>query len=76
MEQKQITINEVYQRLVLLERALQARGIIIGKTEESQHKADDEGELTDEFKAELEKRRKSTNYISHEEVKKRILAKK
>jgi len=35
----------------------------------------DEGDLTEEFKKELEKRRKSTNYISHEEVKKRIFVK-
>ncbi|MEK6893099.1 MAG: hypothetical protein AABX07_02755 [Nanoarchaeota archaeon] len=76
MEQKQITINEIYQRLVLLEKALQTRGILVGKTEGSKFETDNEGEFTDEFKAELEKRRKSTDYVSHEEVKKRIFSKK
>lgn len=37
---------------------------------------DEEGDLTEEIKVELEKRRKSNSYISHEEVKRRILAKK
>jgi len=35
----------------------------------------DEGDLTEEFKKELEKRRKSANYISHEEVKREFLQK-
>lgn len=66
MEQKSISLNEIYYKLLSIERALASRGIIV---------EDDEGELTDEFKKELEKRRKSTNYISHEEVKKHIFAK-
>lgn len=65
MESKQTDMKEVYRRLSLIEEALKSKGIL----------ADDEGELTDEIKAELEKRRKSKNYISHEEVKKRILGK-
>ncbi len=72
MEQKQITLEDIYRRLILLEKALQAKRIIAEKHGEF----DDEGELTDEFKKELEKRRKTTNYISHEEVKKRIFGKK
>ena len=74
MENKQITLEEIYHRLILLERALKSKGIITEK--EDYIFEDDEGELTDEFKAELEKRRKSTNYISHEEVKKRLFNKK
>ena len=54
-------------------KVLKAKGIL---TEKENYKIDDEGELTDEFKAELEKRRNSRDYISHEEVKKRISAKK
>ena len=66
MEQKHISLEEIYNKLLSIERALESKGIIA---------EDDEGELTDEFKAELEKRRKSKNYIPHEEVKKHILAK-
>ena len=71
MEQDQINIKEIYQRLLVIEEALRKKGIILDKLPE-----DNEGELTDEFKIELEKRRKSTNYISHVEVKRRILSKK
>lgn len=74
METKDITLEEIYHRLILLERALRARGIVVEEGSD-QYKLDDEGELKDEVKAELEKRRKSTKYISHEEVKKRLLAK-
>lgn len=70
-QQSQISLEVLAHRLKLIEAALQARGIIIDNVPK-----DDEGELTDEFKAELERRRKSTNYISHEEVKRRLLAKK
>ncbi len=66
MESKQTDMNEIHRRLSLIEEALKSKGIL----------RDDDGELTDEMKAELEKRRKSKNYISHEEVKKRILEKK
>ena len=67
MEQKNISLEEIYHKLLSIERALEAKGIIV---------EDDEGELTNEFKTELEKRRKSKNYISHEEVKKHIFSKK
>ncbi|MBS3084201.1 hypothetical protein J4423_05325 [Candidatus Pacearchaeota archaeon] len=76
MEQKQqITLESLYHRIILLEKALKSKGITIEK-EESQ--MDDEGELTDEFKERLEKARKTpiSEYVSHEEVKRRILAKK
>ncbi len=73
MEQQQITLEEVYHRLLALEKALKSKGITISI---EPYETDDEGELTDEFKALLEKRRKSTNYISHEEVKHRISSKK
>ena len=74
MEQRSITLEGIYKRLVLLENALRAKGIIDQKQEDFE----DEGELTDEFKAELEKRRKTPDerYISFEEVKKRALRKK
>ncbi len=71
-QQSQISLEALAHRLKMIEAALQARGIVI----DNALKEDDEGEITDEFKALLEKRRKSTNYISHEEVKKRLLAKK
>lgn len=71
-QQSQISLEELAHRLKLIEAALQERGIVVEKA----LKEDDEGELADEFKALLEKRRKSTNYLSHEEVKKRLLAKK
>ena len=67
MHQKQVSLEEIYNKLLHIERALKEKGIIL---------EEDEGELTDEFKAELEKRRKSKNYIPHEEVKMRILSKK
>ncbi|MEK6854638.1 MAG: hypothetical protein AABX73_00260 [Nanoarchaeota archaeon] len=69
MEQKQITLEEIYYKLLNIERALESKGIII---------EDDEGELTDEFKARLEKARKTplSEYIDHEEVKRKILAKR
>ncbi len=74
MESKQVTLDEVYNRLILLEKALRARGIVIEDDKNKQVKGfDDEGELRDDVKAELEKRRKSKNYISHQEVKKRLL---
>ncbi|MEK6924926.1 MAG: hypothetical protein AABW71_01670 [Nanoarchaeota archaeon] len=73
MENQQITLESLYHRIVLLEKALKSKGIIVEKEE---YKMDDEGELTDEFKERLEKARKSTNYIPHEEVKKRLFAKK
>lgn len=72
MEQTQISINEIYHRLIALEKALKLKGIL----DKDSIALDDEGELTDEFKAELERRRKSKNYISHEEVKRRILGRK
>ena len=65
MEQKQISHEEIYNRLLNIERALALKGIFV---------ADEEGELTEEFKKILEKRRHSKNYMSHEEVKKRILS--
>ena len=72
MEQKQITLEDIYHRLVLLEKALQSKGIIAKKHEEF----DDEGELTDEFKAEIEQAHRTplSEYISHEEVKKRLFS--
>jgi hypothetical protein len=77
MEQKQITLEDIYHRLILLEKALQAKGII-SKGAEKAEEFDDEGEFTDEFKAELERRRKTPDneYISHEEVKKRLFSKR
>lgn len=66
MEQKQITLEEIYKKLLSIQRALESNGIIV---------EDDEGELTEEFKTELEKRRKSKNYLSNEEVKRHIFAK-
>ena len=72
MQQHQISLEALAHRLKLIEAALQAQGIVV----DTQIKEDDEGEFTDEFKKLLEKRRKSTNYISHEEVKQRLLAKK
>jgi len=66
MESKQAEMNELYRRLIAIEEALKSKGIL----------TDDEGELTDWAKKELEERRKSKNYISHEEVRKRIFAKR
>ena len=66
MESKQADVGEIYKRLSAIEEALKSKGILI----------DDEGELTDEIKMELKKRRNSKNYISHEEVRRRILVKK
>ena len=75
MEQKQISLEEVYHRLITIEKVLQSKGIII---EKEHYKEDNEGELTDEFKIKLEEARKIpiSQYINHEEVKKRILVKK
>ena len=70
MESKQIDINEIQERLAAIESALESRGIIISRENS------DEGEMIGAIKKELEKRRKSKNYVSHEEVKKIILAKK
>ncbi len=67
MEQKEVSLREVYARLIALENALREKGIIV---------EDDEGELKENVKVEIEKRRYSKNYISHEEVKKRIFDKK
>jgi len=77
MESKNITLEEVYHRLSLLERALRAKGIIV-EEETNQYKLDDEGELRDEVKVRLEQARKTplSEYIDHEEVKKRILHRK
>jgi len=74
MEQKQITLEDIYHRLVLLENALRAKGIIDQKQEDFE----DEGELTDEFKAQIEQARRTplSGYISHEEVKKRLFSKR
>jgi len=71
MEQKQITLESLYHRIILLERALKSKGIVIN---EEEYKIDNEGELTEEFKAELERRRKTpdSEYISFEDVKKRL----
>ena len=68
MEQESINLEEIYRRLMHLENALKAKGII----------EDDEGELTVEFKEELENRRHTpeSEYISFEDVKKRVLKKK
>lgn len=66
MESKQADVGEIYKRLSAIEEALKSKGILI----------DDEGELTDEIKMELKKRRNSKNYISHDEVRRRILVKK
>jgi len=74
MEQQNINLQEIQRRLTLIENALKNKGINVEINESSS--IDDEGEIIDEFKAKLEKRRKSTNYISHEEVKKRILTRK
>ena len=73
-QQSQISLESLAHRLKLIETALQARGIVVDK----QPLKEDEGELTDEFKERLEKARKTplSEYISHEEVKKRILARK
>ncbi|MEK7087192.1 MAG: hypothetical protein AAB648_01915 [Patescibacteria group bacterium] len=73
MENKQITLEEIYNRLILLEKALRSKGIVL-EEDNNQYKLDNEGELKDEVKVELEKRRKSTKYIPHEEVKKRLLS--
>lgn len=71
METKQqITLEQLYYLVKNLDRKVE---IISGKIESL---TEDEGELHEEFKAELENRRKSTNYISHEEVKKRLFNKK
>ena len=72
MEQKQISSEEVYRRLLILEEKLKSKGIISSIDE------DDEGELTDEAKAKLERARKTplSEYIDHEDVKRKIFAKK
>ncbi|MEK6915993.1 MAG: hypothetical protein AABW89_05640 [Nanoarchaeota archaeon] len=75
MENQQITLENINHRLILLEKALKLKGIFI---EEEECQNDDEGEFTDEFKERLQKARKTplSEYISHEEVKRRILNKK
>jgi len=77
MEQKQISLEEVYHRLIMIEKVLQSKGITI-ENEKDRYKEDDEEDLTEEFKTKLEEARKTplSKYINHEEVKKRILAKK
>jgi len=74
MEQRSITLEGIYKRLVLLENALRVKGIIDQKQEDFE----DEGELTDEFKAQIEQARRTplSGYISHEEVKKRLFSKR
>jgi len=74
MEQRSITLEGIYKRLVLLENALRVKGIIDQKQEDFE----DEGELTDEFKAQIEQARRTplSEYISHEEVKKRLFSKR
>jgi len=69
MEQKQVSLEKIYNKLLSIERVLESKGIIV---------EDDEGELTDEFRIELEERRKTpdSEYISFGEVKKRVLEKK
>jgi len=70
MEQKQINLEMIYKAIQDLRREMHQQ-----QASQTQFQMDDEGELTDEFKAKLEKRRKSNSYISHEEVKRQILAK-
>ena len=74
MEQRSITLEGIYKRLVLLENALRVKGIIDQKQEDFE----DEGELTDEFKAQIEQARRTplSGYISHEEVTKRLFSKR
>jgi len=69
MEQKQISLEKIYNKLLSIERVLESKGIIV---------EDDEGELTYEFKIDLEKRRETpdSEYLSFEEVKKRVSKKK
>ncbi len=76
METKRITLEDVYYKLILLEKALRKNGIAFGEEPEN-IAIDDEGELRDEVKAQLELARKTplSEYIDHEEVKKRILRK-
>ena len=73
MEQRQISLEEVYHKLILIERALKSKGIMI-----NEEAIEDEGELTEEYKKKLENARITplSLYISHEEVKKKILSKK
>ena len=56
MEQVQISLEDIYRRLIALENALKSKRIVLKKSENLAIKEDNEGELTDEFKIELEKR--------------------
>ncbi|MBI2631403.1 hypothetical protein HYW75_00175 [Candidatus Pacearchaeota archaeon] len=78
MEQVQKSLEDVYHRLIALENILKSKGIYIEKHKDLTIKEDDEGEMTDEFKAKLEKARQTpeSEYIGHEEVKKRTLSRK
>ena len=72
---KNITLEQIYHKLILLERALQEKGIIIKKEAVIY---EDEEELTEEARSRLEKARKIpiSQYNSHEDAKKRILARR
>jgi len=78
MGQAQISLEDIYHRLIALENALKSKGIYIEKPIDLNIKEDGEGEMTDEFKIKLEKARQTpeSEYIDHEEVKNRILSRK
>ena len=71
MDSKEVDLSKIGRRLTAIENALKSRGITV-----LDEGYDDEGELRDEIKEELKKRRKSVNYVGHEEVKKIVLLKK
>ena len=77
-QQSQISLESLAHRLKLIEAALQAQGIVVDNTPNNILKEDDEGEMADEFKKILEERRKTprSQYISFDEVKKRLAKKK
>ena len=75
MEKKQINLEAIYNAIQSLRHEVSEVKSEVHEVKEMNIPLDDEGELTDEFKAKLEKARKSNSYISHEEVKRQILAK-
>ena len=78
MEQKQITLEDINKRLLLIESALRSKGISLVSQPSDELQGDDEGEFTDEFKETLKKARKTpeSEYISLEDIQKRFSNKK
>ncbi len=78
MEQKQVNLETIYSAIQSLRQEMHEVKTEVHEVKEMHIQLDDEGELTEEAKERIEKARKTpiSQYISHEEVKKKILAKK